>query len=155
MSGRLTTKKRERDDDAIERDNATAVQARFMDAFVVHDDELEFDGTDEEDSMDAFVVDNDEVEFDGSDDSDVFVVLYGGHEDEAELRRWLDIHKLPQTLALSMKQLGVRSVEDVLLLAKHCPGKLEEIELLALDLIKLTQAVDLMLTEAAGSSGQS
>lgn len=75
---------------------------------------------------------------------------YGTAEDEREMRRWLDEHRLPQTMADILRQLGARDVADIIYLVETCPDLLADIP--PLDRVKLTKAAR---AAAAASMDQS
>ncbi len=65
--------------------------------------------------------------------------LYGSQEDEIRMRRWLNDHKLPQSVGDVFVRHGARNVEDALLLVQHHSNLLNKLAFL--DLWKLERAV--------------
>jgi hypothetical protein len=67
-------------------------------------------------------------------------VTYGTHEEDVEMRKWLDEHSLPQTVGDALVKVGARCVKDIRILIQECPELLSG--LAPLDLVKLKKAVN-------------
>jgi hypothetical protein len=73
--------------------------------------------------------------------------LYGSVKDEAQLRRWLNDHKLTQSMGDFLISVGVRDIDDVAIFVEgSSPDDLKEIP--RLDLMKLNQAIQLYREES-------
>ncbi len=68
------------------------------------------------------------------------IQLYGEADDERNLRRWLNDHRLPQSVGDKLVEVGARDIEDVALIMDQGKEYLKDIK--PLDLIKLKKALE-------------
>jgi len=72
--------------------------------------------------------------------NDHLAQLYGEAEDERQLRRWLNDHKLPQSVGDKLVEVGARNIDDVGMIMDQGKEYLKNIK--PLDLIKLKKALE-------------
>jgi len=68
------------------------------------------------------------------------IQLYGEPEGERQLRRWLNDHRLPQSVGDTLVEVGARDVEDVAMIMDQCKESLQDLK--PLDLHKLKKAFE-------------
>jgi len=68
------------------------------------------------------------------------IQLYEEAEDERHLRKWLNDHRLPQSVADKLVEVGARDVEDVAMIIGQCKECLQDLK--PLDLHKLKKALE-------------
>jgi len=75
--------------------------------------------------------------------------LYGESDEERKLRRWLNDHRLPQSVGDKLVEVGARDVKDVAMIMDQCKEYLQGLK--RLDLIKLKKALETSKSQLEGS----